>query len=89
MAYRIRFVMQMTAREAMHLTELRSQPAGHPVYRRVAQAMHRLIDERAGHHAIASAFDYVSYDEVDLERLEAERRTEEKRTALRDGRSGS
>ena len=26
MAYRIRFVMQMTAREAMHLTELRSQP---------------------------------------------------------------
>ena len=34
MAYRIRFVMQMTAREAMHLTELRSQPAGHPVYRR-------------------------------------------------------
>ncbi|MGH2681007.1 MAG: FAD-dependent thymidylate synthase, partial [Actinomycetota bacterium] len=38
MAFRIRFVMQMTAREAMHLTELRSQPAGHPVYRRVAQA---------------------------------------------------
>ena len=32
--------MQMTAREAMHLTELRSQPTGHPVYRRVAQAMH-------------------------------------------------
>ena len=56
MAYRIRFVMQMTAREAMHLTELRSQPAGHPVYRRVAQAMHRLIDEQAGHHAIAGAF---------------------------------
>ncbi len=43
MAYRIRFVMQMNAREAMHLTELRSQPAGHPVYRRVAQAMHREI----------------------------------------------
>ena len=43
MAYRIRFVMQMTAREAMHLTELRSQPTGHPVYRRVAQAMHEAI----------------------------------------------
>jgi thymidylate synthase ThyX len=83
MAYRIRFVMQMTAREAMHLTELRSQPAGHPVYRRVAQAMHRLIDERAGHHAIAGSFNYVSYDDVDLERLEAERRTEAKRKALR------
>ena len=47
MAYRIRFVMQMTAREAMHLTELRSQPQGHPTYRRVAQAMHRAIAERA------------------------------------------
>jgi thymidylate synthase ThyX len=83
MAYRIRFVMQMTAREAMHLTELRSQPAGHPVYRRVAQTMHRLI---AGvHPAIAEAFTYVSYDDVDLERLEAERRTEAKRKALREG----
>ncbi len=86
MAYRIRFVMQMTAREAMHLTELRSQPAGHPVYRRVAQTMHRLIDEVAGHHAIASTFSYVSYDDVDLERLEAERRTEAKRRALTDGK---
>jgi thymidylate synthase ThyX len=81
MAYRIRFVMQMTAREAMHLTELRSQPAGHPVYRRVAQAMHRLIAEV--HPAIGEAFGYVSYDAVDLERLEAERRTEAKRKALR------
>ena len=30
MAYRIRFVMQMNAREAMHLIELRSSPQGHP-----------------------------------------------------------
>jgi thymidylate synthase ThyX len=85
MAYRIRFVMQMTAREAMHLTELRSQPAGHPVYRRVAQTMHRLIVDV--HPAIGEMFSYVSYDEVDLERLEAERRTEEKRRALRSGSS--
>jgi len=85
MAYRIRFVMQMTAREAMHLTELRSQPAGHPVYRRVAQSMHRLIADV--HPAIGETFNYVSFDEVDLERLEAERRTEKKRTALREGTS--
>jgi len=82
MAYRIRFVMQMSAREAMHLTELRSQPAGHPVYRRVAQAMHRLIT--GVHPAIGETFSYVSYDEVDLERLDAERRTEQKRKALRE-----
>jgi thymidylate synthase ThyX len=81
MAYRIRFVMQMTAREAMHLTELRSQPAGHPVYRRVAQSMHREIARV--HPAIGESFTYMSYDEVDLERLEAERRTEQKRNALK------
>ncbi len=43
MAYRIRFVMEMNAREAMHLIELRSSPQGHPTYRRVAQEMHDLI----------------------------------------------
>ena len=79
MAFRIRFVMQMTAREAMHLTELRSQPQGHPTYRRVAQAMHRLISEV--HPSIGGAFGYMSYEDVDLERLEAERRTEAKRQA--------
>ncbi len=79
MAFRIRFSMQMTAREAMHLTELRSQPQGHPTYRRVAQAMHRLIDDVAGHHAIAGAFAYLDTSDVDLERLEAERRLEVRR----------
>ena len=77
MAFRIRFVMQMTAREAMHLAELRSQPQGHPTYRRVAQAMHRLISEV--HPSIGAAFEYMSYEDVDLERLDAERRTEAKR----------
>jgi thymidylate synthase ThyX len=79
MAYRIRFVMQMTAREAMHLTELRSQPAGHPVYRAVAQEMHREIARV--HPALAAAFTHISYEDVDLERLEAERRTERRRQA--------
>jgi Predicted alternative thymidylate synthase len=79
MAFRIRFVMQMTAREAMHLTELRSQPQGHPTYRRVAQTMHRLIDEVAAHHAIARSFTHLDSSDVDLERLDAERRLEAKR----------
>jgi thymidylate synthase ThyX len=79
MAFRIRFVMQMTAREAMHLAELRSQPQGHPTYRRIARTMHRLISEV--HPSIGSAFEYMSYEDVDLERLEAERRTEAKRAA--------
>ena len=60
MAYRIRFVMQMNAREAMHLIELRSSPQGHPMYRRVAQEMHRLIGDV--HPAIGAAFTYVTHE---------------------------
>jgi thymidylate synthase ThyX len=82
MAYRIRFVMQMNAREAMHLIELRSTPQGHPVYRRVAQEMHRQIAQEAGHRAIAEAMRFVDRSAVDLERLEAERRSEARRRAL-------
>ena len=80
MAFRIRFVMQMTAREAMHMTELRSQPQGHPTYRRVARAMHRLITDV--HPSIGATFEYMSYEDVDLERLDAERRTEAKRRSM-------
>ena len=75
MAFRIRFVMQMSIREAFHLIELRSSPQGHPNYRAVAHEMHRLIRDVAGHRAIADAMSYVDYSDVDLERLEAERRT--------------
>ncbi|HUG37936.1 MAG TPA: FAD-dependent thymidylate synthase, partial [Candidatus Limnocylindrales bacterium] len=49
MAYRVRFYMELNAREAMHVIELRSAPQGHPSYRRIAQTMHTLIAERAGH----------------------------------------
>jgi thymidylate synthase ThyX len=82
MAYRIRFVMQMTAREAMHLIELRSSPQGHPTYRRVAHRMHELIREHAGHRAIADAMTWVDHSDVDLERLDAERRADAKRRGL-------
>ena len=79
MAFRIRFTMQMNAREAMHLLELRSGPQGHPAYRAVAQEMHRLIAERAGHRAIAESMRFVDHSDVALERLAAERRAEHRR----------
>jgi thymidylate synthase ThyX len=82
MAYRIRFYMEMNAREAMHVLELRTAPQGHPAYRRVCQAMHRLIAERAGHRALAEAMRYDDHSAVELERLEAERRTDARRRAL-------
>jgi thymidylate synthase ThyX len=77
--YRIRFVMQMNAREAFHLLELRSQPAGHPGYRTIVQEMHRQIADVAGHRLLADAMRFVDYSEPDLERLEAERRAEQRR----------
>ena len=79
MAYRIRFVMDMNAREAMHVIELRTSPQGHPAYRRVCQQMHRLIGDVAGHRAIAEAMRFVDHSTVELERLQEERRLEQKR----------
>ena len=79
LAYRIRYVMQMNAREAMHLLELRSGPQGHPSYRRVAQAMHREIENTAGHRAIGAAMTHMDHGASDLERLESERRAEQRR----------
>ncbi len=80
-AYRIRFVMQLNAREAMHLIELRTAPGGHPGYRRVCQEMHRLIRDQAGHHAIADAMRFVDYGDTELGRLDGERRAAARRAA--------
>lgn len=77
-AHRLRYVMQMNAREAFHLIELRTTPQGHPDYRRVCQEMHRLIRDKAGHKLIAEAMTYVDYSSTELERLEAERRSASK-----------
>ncbi|MCC7077555.1 MAG: FAD-dependent thymidylate synthase [Acidimicrobiia bacterium] len=79
LAYRIRFVLQLNAREAFHVIELRSSAQGHASYRRVAHEMHRLVGEV--HPAIAGAMTHVDTSEVDLERLEAERRSERRRAA--------
>jgi thymidylate synthase ThyX len=81
MAHRIRFVMDMNAREAMHVIELRTAPQGHPAYRRVCQQMHTLIAQVAGHHAIAAAMSFADHSEVELERLQEERRLEARRQA--------
>jgi thymidylate synthase ThyX len=80
LAHRIRYILQLNAREAMHLIELRSGTQGHPAYRRVAQQMHRAIAEVAGHRALAEAMSFVDHGATDLERLESERRAERRRT---------
>ena len=83
LGYRIRYILDLNAREAMHLIELRSGREGHPTYRAVAQAMHERI--AAVHPAIASAMIHVdSSREPRLERIMSEIRTHRKRLAAEE-----
>jgi hypothetical protein len=81
LGYRIRFVLDLNAREAMHLIELRSGREGHPAYRAVAHEMHRQI--AAVHPAVAETMTHVDADtEPRLERMLSEMRTQVKLDAL-------
>jgi thymidylate synthase ThyX len=84
LAYRIRYTLDLNAREAMHLIELRSGREGHPTYRAVAQAMHERIS--AIHPGVAAAMSFVDDSrEPRLERIMSEIRTHRKQAAT--GRS--
>jgi thymidylate synthase ThyX len=73
LAYRIRYVLDMNAREAMHLIELRSGREGHPSYRAVALEMLDAI--AAVHPSVAAAMTHVDREtEARLERLQGEMR---------------
>lgn len=80
-AHRIRFCVQLNAREAFHLLELRTQAGGHAGYRRVCAEMHRLIAEQAGHRRLAEAMCFVDPGDHGLERLASERRAAARRAA--------
>jgi hypothetical protein len=81
LGYRIRYILDLNAREAMHLTELRSAREGHASYRAVAQAMHTVIEQR--HPAVAATMKYVDHSsEPRLERILAEIRGESRRAQL-------
>jgi thymidylate synthase ThyX len=84
LGFRIRYVLDLNAREAMQLIELRSGREGHPSYRAVAHEMHRLI---AGvHPAVAHAMTHVDTEaEPRLERILSEMRTQAKLDALARG----
>jgi thymidylate synthase ThyX len=81
LGFKIRFVMQMNAREAMHVIELRTTPQGHPSYREVCQQMHDLIRDQAKHTGIAAAMDFADHGVYELERLDSERRAHQRRSA--------
>jgi thymidylate synthase ThyX len=80
LGYRIRYVLDMNAREAMQLIELRSGREGHPSYRAVAHEMHAQI--AAVHPAVAAAMTHVDRTaEPRLERILSEMRGDARRRA--------
>jgi thymidylate synthase ThyX len=81
LGYRIRYVLDLNAREAMQLIELRSGREGHPSYRAVAHEMHAQIG--AVHPAVAATMTHVDPDsEPRLERILSEMRTQAKLDTL-------
>lgn len=79
--YKMRYVIQINARALTHLVELRTGPAGHEDYRLIAQQMHTLIRDQAGHNAIAEMMQYADHNRYDLGRINAEERSYQKRLA--------
>ena len=82
LAHRVRYVVQVNAREAMHMLELRTTPQGHAEYREACQKMHGLIGDVAGHRALASMMSFVDHSgssDQSLGRLEAEMRADARR----------
>lgn len=73
----VRFYMDLNARELMHVAELRTQPAGHPNYRRACQDMVKLVE--AHHPTIVETMKFVNREEVTTGRLAAEQRSEARR----------
>ena len=74
LGYRIRYILDLNAREAMQLIELRSGREGHPSYRAVAHEMHAQI--ATVHPAVAEAMKHVdTVTEPRLERILSEMRT--------------
>src|ERR1700680_2748156 len=72
LGHRVRYLIKLNAREAMHIIELRTAPQGHPSYRQICQEMLRLIDEVAGHHLVAGAMRFAGSDDVHLPRYASE-----------------
>jgi hypothetical protein len=75
LGYRIRYILDLNARAAMQLIELRSGREGHPSYRAVAHEMHAQI--AAVHPAVAAAMRHVDTEtEPRLERILSEMRAQ-------------
>lgn len=76
--HRVRWVMGMNDRAAMHMLELRSTKQGHPQYRKLSQQMHHAIESVQPWRAhIMNFVDHNSYDSARGD-SEARQRVKEK-----------
>ncbi len=74
--FRIRWMMGMNFREAMHLIELRTTPQGHPSYRKVCMQMMDAI--KVQYPELASTIKFADYNEYYWSRAESEARQRRK-----------
>lgn len=72
--YRIRWAININARELHHFVELRSTPQGHTDYRRIAVKMFE--EAKKAQPELFSAMKFVNTKEIELERLAAEKETD-------------
>ncbi len=79
MAYNVRWYFHINLRALQWLCELRSQAAGHPSYRLIAQEMAHQASEAVP--AFERFFKFVDYDGHTLGRLDSEVRLEKKQAA--------
>lgn len=79
MAYNVHWYFNVNLRSLQWLCELRSQAAGHPTYRLIAQEMARQVSTAVP--AFERFFKFVDYEGYELGRLGAEIRQEEKAKA--------
>ncbi|MEY4744290.1 MAG: hypothetical protein RL272_235 [Candidatus Parcubacteria bacterium] len=76
----VRWSCGINDRALMHMIELRTQPAGHPAYRKVCQEMHRRVSERSAWRGEATAF--ADHNDYFWSRADSEARQRVKEAAL-------
>ena len=78
MAYNVRWYFHLNLRALQWLVELRSQAAGHPTYRKIAQEMAKAV--KTAHPQFEPFLSFVDYSETELGRLASEERSLAKAT---------
>jgi thymidylate synthase ThyX len=78
----VRWVLAMNDRPLMHMIELRTQPAGHPSYRKVCQLMHRAVTARSAWRGEAMKF--ADHGDYFWSRADSEARQRVKEKALEE-----